>query len=639
MERGLYDKLPLSHPTYIRLLRISRVEGQHIECTLEVADLRHDPQYCALSYTWGPPTEEAKRNGMTAERSKFIICNGRIEPVTENLFQFLLFVGVRGRAGEEPKSIWIDAICINQDDQHERSQEVLKIARIYSSATHTLAWLGNADQYTNDAVELITAIAKANCEKFRSLPLDLRCMSRLLEREVTQEHIDAMMSYFGRTYFSRVWIFQEVVASRVCIVFCGHLGLVMETLEVASKNITESRWKYALEATHAGSMRSEERMPSIGIPYLLSQMKTLVDKHKTVSLEVLLLFTRAFKATLKHDKVYALLGMSRDQITVDYDRSPAYTFILAAYVLLETAMDLSFLSFDDNQNTGRDIALPTWVPDFDTSHHGLIRLNPVGFRAAGNVRQRHSGIQVIGAGPSHPFIMLKGVLLDVIVEVGPPSRREGDSELTRAHSWTAFETWLSVLDHLDQVYINGQDRVEVFWRTICMDCDLGATDALRPSGPAPQSLRDAFRSCILYQAAVALREGDLRDKSKLKVLDRFSSENSNIPTSSEVLKIHRADNSQELTDKLWLSAMNFDSAFTRSGHNICRTIRGLLGRCPMAAVQGDQIWVIPSCPVPLVLRNVAKVGRYRLIGDSYVHGFMQGEALKQNPAIADVEIE
>ncbi len=70
----------------------------------------------------------------------------------------------------------------------------------------------------------------------------------------------------------------------------------------------------------------------------------------------------------------------------------------------------------------------------------------------------------------------------MIVEVGPVSRTEGDSGLTRAHSWTAFETWLSVLNHLDRVYVSGQDRVEVFWRTMCMDCDLGAADGLRPSG-------------------------------------------------------------------------------------------------------------------------------------------------------------
>ncbi len=65
--------------------------------------------------------------------------------------------------------------------------------------------------------------------------------------------------------------------------------------------------------------------------------------------------------------MYALLGLSRDQITVDYDRDPAHTFILAAFVLLERSKDLSFLSFDARQSIRRDSTLPTWVPDFSIS--------------------------------------------------------------------------------------------------------------------------------------------------------------------------------------------------------------------------------------------------------------------------------
>jgi hypothetical protein len=98
-----------------------------IECTLSHVAFADTPQYDALSYTWGDGT--VKRTIFLNEI--------RIE-VGENLAAAL--VNIRGleSAGEQPRTLWIDAICINQSDVAERSRQVRLMPLIYERAKNVL---------------------------------------------------------------------------------------------------------------------------------------------------------------------------------------------------------------------------------------------------------------------------------------------------------------------------------------------------------------------------------------------------------------------------------------------------------------------------------------------------------------------
>lgn len=105
---SLYSPLPSSEPSF-RLLRLlpSRISSSRIYCELEVANIEDSAgKYVAGSYVWGPETPAAN-----------IRVNGVKTEVRENLVHFLRAC----RLKREVFVIWIDAICINQNNLEERS--------------------------------------------------------------------------------------------------------------------------------------------------------------------------------------------------------------------------------------------------------------------------------------------------------------------------------------------------------------------------------------------------------------------------------------------------------------------------------------------------------------------------------------
>lgn len=103
----------------------SSQEGQ-ICCELKHAYLDDPPQYHALSYCWGDPIVIAP-----------ILVNGSTMEVTTNLEAAL-----RELRAQKINTIWVDALCINQQDPTERGLQVMRMGLIYSRAVTVLAWLG-----------------------------------------------------------------------------------------------------------------------------------------------------------------------------------------------------------------------------------------------------------------------------------------------------------------------------------------------------------------------------------------------------------------------------------------------------------------------------------------------------------------
>jgi hypothetical protein len=144
----LYSPLPSNS---IRLISIQPglfYEGVFI--SLEVFDLDNCPPFDALSYFWGDP-----------ELSCRIVCSGLEIGITQNLFFALS--RLRDKAKSNAAKFWIDAICINQGDNIERSDQVTMMQRIYSQAVTVVIWLGDEyiekDVFT-EAAEQFTAMAQ-----------------------------------------------------------------------------------------------------------------------------------------------------------------------------------------------------------------------------------------------------------------------------------------------------------------------------------------------------------------------------------------------------------------------------------------------------------------------------------------------
>jgi hypothetical protein len=129
----------------IRLLILSPIphpEDNRIQCSLVAKSLNLSPQYEALSYGWGPVDELNLR----------IRLDNCLFPVRQNLL-----LALRALRGFTERILWIDALCINQEDIEERGSQVQIMGSIYTGAQCVLSWLGTPDEteLENKAVDII----------------------------------------------------------------------------------------------------------------------------------------------------------------------------------------------------------------------------------------------------------------------------------------------------------------------------------------------------------------------------------------------------------------------------------------------------------------------------------------------------
>ena len=113
-----------------------------MECYLQTLDLeprstdQAPNQYEALSYCWGDPSKSGLH---------WIQCHDKRLELRENLHSALRYL----RLPVQVRWLWIDAICINQEDLDERGEQVAIMAKIFNLASQTLIWLGE-DSDTRD---------------------------------------------------------------------------------------------------------------------------------------------------------------------------------------------------------------------------------------------------------------------------------------------------------------------------------------------------------------------------------------------------------------------------------------------------------------------------------------------------------
>ena len=136
-----YDVLrPASSPNgQIRLLVLEPGEfGSPIHCRLQTVGLHAHPPFEALSYTWGSPLGKQSR-GYFNEGPKSITLDNVTRIISSNLGDALQ----RIRYTLSERVLWVDALCINQKDDAEKSEQVKAMAKIYKEACLVLAWLGD----------------------------------------------------------------------------------------------------------------------------------------------------------------------------------------------------------------------------------------------------------------------------------------------------------------------------------------------------------------------------------------------------------------------------------------------------------------------------------------------------------------
>jgi Heterokaryon incompatibility protein (HET) len=195
-----FEYRALEHPDSIRLILLQPAisHDADLQCSLLHTTISHCDRdiidkFTALSYVWG----DTKDIG-------FIYVEQTLVTITSTLEAAL-------RALRDPTRVlrvWADALCIDQSNFEERASQVGLMARIYTTAHHTIIYLGPL----NDKAEMVLHAAPSNS-------------SGKVRDDLTNDDIIKLAeeSLLKAPWFTRVWIFQELVLSRDPWMQCGAL--------------------------------------------------------------------------------------------------------------------------------------------------------------------------------------------------------------------------------------------------------------------------------------------------------------------------------------------------------------------------------------------------------------------------------
>ena len=168
-QRIPYAYEPLSkNPDEIRLLKLMPPSSSgNIEIEIIRVSSSAPPAYEALSYVWGPPERTHEVTVKTSSKKcfprlsrgrRFLFGHSKFKlshlAISRNLFIALQHL----RFAKKPRLLWIDAICINQDNISERSEQVNKMASIYGNAQLVILWLGEEAHQSSSAIETLRAL-------------------------------------------------------------------------------------------------------------------------------------------------------------------------------------------------------------------------------------------------------------------------------------------------------------------------------------------------------------------------------------------------------------------------------------------------------------------------------------------------
>ena len=587
-----YNQLP-KDGSKIRLIELLGEDGPHIHCKMHVIDLEDTHsllssgrygKYEALSYTW-----------QSQASSDYVICNGKVLHVPQILYDALRTL----RRATTSRLLWIDQLCINQQDVSERSRQVRLMRLIYNRADLVIAWLGPEDAYTAAAFQLVQTIFTKHISPDVSLDAEPEAIWDKEEMDAMGlPHFpsfawEALARLFERPYFRRTWVVQEVVVASDAIIRCGSFTISWESVEYIARSLLATGWIRALKKVYGSNCIPNYVQTISNIKASFSELKG----GPGIPLSILLNASRRFGATDPRDKAIALVGLadhrslgSSATAVLDYSKSVEDLYIEVTGRLMKRERSLNLLSSVEDIVDRVFMHLPSWVPNYSIwQRHTIlgssIRVPHLNFHAAGNspvVARWQTGSRILG---------LDGFCYDVIETVSTNSLDRQTEDINVVLEWL----------YLTEPLIRRGFRIEGFWRAL-----IG--ERKKSDFPGPEQYGTSFDSYLSH--AKAHQQGD-----------------------TQVLDTRRHQDSSSITNPLVEQAT---LGYVAPHRKFFTTTKGLIGLGPRSMCTGDIICIMSGGRVPYVLRE--EKHHHRLIGEAYVHGLMEGQAVNADTAFHPIWI-
>ncbi|XXG94910.1 hypothetical protein Hte_001169 [Hypoxylon texense] len=346
-------------------------------------------QYEALSYTWGPP-----------EKTNTILVEGACKPIPENnssggLFKLQITHNLHEallhlRRTDITRRLWIDAICINQDDIDERNEQVQRMDNIYKYASRVVVWIGPSTPESDVAMLTLQHLGEqvALTNQYSRFPLPGASEPTWYQPDTHlpfDDNVwDSIQQLLDRPWFSRLWIIQEVQLANIhSILQCGKV---------------EIPWT---EFRHAILSLLENNHRPLRILDGVNSVAKLCSDLSASDFSLALWRTMRSSCSDMRDHIYAVLGLLTDELSSRI--RPQYLLPVSEVFKQACLEEIKFSGrlelFDLCHIVGRNIHAPSWVPDLTMEPMVFSCLSPqlaTGFSSANFIYQEPSTLVVHG---------------------------------------------------------------------------------------------------------------------------------------------------------------------------------------------------------------------------------------------------
>jgi hypothetical protein len=412
-----------------RLVHLEPYDGpsgfREIKMDLQRFRIAQAPPYKAVSYAcgqpfksydWAPPemrdlltpTEVEEPPIAIEAQPGNLIVQGYISRMSRNLQLALDHLQRAGVTGW----LWVDAICIRQDDAAERASQVQMMGDIYAMAAEVIIWTGPDPLQVDDVLEVLRKVGPALVDEDRSSPLpfgDPALQERIgVASLYSQKLLMFVLWLESCRWFERTWIIQECILARSARIFIGghsipwgqcfglierlaRWGWIVELMRMLDAAFGFSDRGAIWNAIRLTELHQWARSPMPKCEIALgnqhakaSAVQTLaeIDKRSMEDLSYLLKTSASFVSSDPRDKVYALLGiifrrysprsklLTKGQF-LSYEKPFPTIYSQTISLIMETTRSLDPLAVQTYPISRTCPGYPSWVPDYRNHRPGL----------------------------------------------------------------------------------------------------------------------------------------------------------------------------------------------------------------------------------------------------------------------------